>query len=119
VIHRVICAIDPVYVVNPHMVKIQLEGAVAYGLGAALKGEITIDSGRVQQSNFHDYIALRMNEMPKVESYLLPSGDKFSQRWGGVGEPGLPPLAPAIANALFAATGTRVRSLPFTNYTLV
>ncbi|MCP2091744.1 UNVERIFIED_ORG: isoquinoline 1-oxidoreductase beta subunit [Paraburkholderia sediminicola] len=117
-IHRIVCVIDPVYVVNPHLVKIQLESAVAYGLIAALKGQITVQNGQVDQSNFHDYPALRMNEMPKVETYLLPSGDRYSQQWGGVGEPGLPPLAPAITNAIFAATGVRIRSLPILNHKL-
>jgi isoquinoline 1-oxidoreductase beta subunit len=111
-IHRVIAAVDCGYVVNPRIVESQIESAVAYGLGAALTGEITLDCGRVQQSNFHDYPALRMNEMPRVETYLAPSGDRYGKRWGGIGEPGLPPLAPALVNAVFAATGRRVRSLP-------
>jgi isoquinoline 1-oxidoreductase beta subunit len=95
-----------------------MEGAVAFGLIAALVGEITLTEGRVDQSNFHDYPALRMNEMPPVETYLVPSGDKYIKKWGGIGEPGVPPLAPALVNAIFAATGRRVRSLPLKNHDL-
>jgi isoquinoline 1-oxidoreductase beta subunit len=115
-VHRVVCVIDAGYIVNPNIVEAQMEGAVVYGLGAVLYGQITLHDGQVQQSNFHDYRALRMNEMPKVETYFLSSGSKYSQEWGGVGEPGTPPLAPAIANALFAATGQRIRTLPLANH---
>jgi isoquinoline 1-oxidoreductase beta subunit len=83
-----------------------------------LYGQITLHEGGIQQSNFHDYRALRMNEMPQVETYFLSSGSRYSQEWGGVGEPGTPPLAPAIANAVFAATGQRIRSLPLANHEL-
>ena len=117
-IHRIVCAVDSGYVVNPNIVIAQMEGAIVYGLAAVLTGEITLRKGRVDQSNFHDYPALRMNEMPKVETYLVPSGDKYIDRWGGIGEPGLPPLAPAIVNAIFAATGQRIRSLPLKNHKL-
>ncbi len=117
-LHRVVCAVDPCYVVNPRIVSAQMEGAIAYGLSAALTGEITFDRGRAQQSNFHDYPALRITEMPKVETYLVPSGDKYINRWGGIGEPGLPPLAPALTNAIFAATGQRIRSLPLARHKL-
>jgi isoquinoline 1-oxidoreductase subunit beta len=117
-VHRVICVIDAGHIVNPSIVEAQMEGAVVYGLGAVLYGQITLHEGRVQQSNFHDYRALRMNEMPKVETYFLSSGSKYSQEWGGVGEPGTPPLAPAIANAVFAATGQRIRTLPLANHEL-
>jgi isoquinoline 1-oxidoreductase beta subunit len=75
-----------------------------------------VQQGQVQQSNFNDYRALRMNEMPRVEVLDVSSGNRYTQEWGGVGEPGTPPLAPAIANALFAATGQRIRSLPFARY---
>lgn len=85
-----------------------MEGAIVYGLTAALYGEITIKAGRVVQKNFTDYKALRMNEMPKVDVHIVPSLEKH----GGVGEPGTPPIAPAVVNAIFAATGKRVRSLP-------
>jgi isoquinoline 1-oxidoreductase subunit beta len=118
-VHRVVCAIDSGYVVNPGIVVAQMEGAIVYGLIAALTGEITLNGGRVDQSNFHDYPALRMNEMPEVETYLVPSGDKYIQRWGGIGEPGVPPLAPALVNAVFAATGKRIRSLPLKNHDLI
>ena len=79
-----------------------------FGLTAALYGELTFAAGRVQQGNFHDYPMLRMNEMPKVEVHIVPSREKS----GGVGEPGTPPIAPAVANAVFAATGKRLRALP-------
>jgi isoquinoline 1-oxidoreductase subunit beta len=115
-VHRVVCVIDAGYIVNPNIVEAQMEGAVVYGLGAVLYGQITLREGQVQQSNFHDYRALRMNEMPKVETYFLSSGNRYTQEWGGVGEPGTPPLAPAIANAVFAATGKRIRSLPLANH---
>jgi isoquinoline 1-oxidoreductase subunit beta len=115
-VHRVICVIDAGHIVNPSIVEAQMEGAVVYGLGAVLYGQITLREGQVQQSNFHDYRALRMNEMPKVETYFLSSGNRYTQEWGGVGEPGTPPLAPAIANAVFAATGKRIRSLPLANH---
>jgi isoquinoline 1-oxidoreductase beta subunit len=117
-VHRVVCVIDACYIVNPNIVEAQMQGAVAYALGAVLFGEITLQDGTVQQSNFHDYRALRMNEMPQVEAYFVPSGDKYSKDWGGVGEPGTPPLAPAVCNAIFAATGKRIRSLPLANHQL-
>lgn len=108
-VHRVVCAIDCGPVVNPETVRAQMESGIVYGLSAALHGEITFEKGRVKQSNFHDYPALRMNEMPEVEVHIVDS----SESMGGVGEPGLPPIAPAVANAIFAATGKRLRSLPF------
>ena len=107
-VHRVVCAVDCGRHVNPDTIEAQMEGAIAYGLTAALKGEITIDKGRVQQSNFHDYEMLRLNEMPKVEVHIMPSDEPP----GGVGEPGTPPIAPAVCNAIFAATGKRIRRLP-------
>src|ERR1700733_3956562 len=115
-VHRVVCATDAGYLVNPRIVESQMEGAVVYGLGAALYGEITVHQGQVQQSNFNDYRALRMNEMPRVEFIDASSGNRYTPEWGGVGEPGTPPLAPAIANAVFAATGQRIRSLPFARH---
>jgi isoquinoline 1-oxidoreductase subunit beta len=108
-VHRVVCAIDCGPTVNPETIRAQMEGAIVYGLSAALHGEITFEKGRVRQSNFHDYPVLRMNEMPKVEVHIVESKDSM----GGVGEPGTPPIAPAVANAIFAATGKRIRSLPF------
>jgi isoquinoline 1-oxidoreductase beta subunit len=107
-VRRVVCAFDCGVVINPDTVEAQLQGAIVFGLTAALKGEITIARGRVEQSNFHDYSVLRMDEMPQIEVALVPSGDAP----GGVGEPGTPPIAPAVANAIYAAIGTRVRRLP-------
>jgi isoquinoline 1-oxidoreductase beta subunit len=107
-VHRVVCAIDCGTAVNPAGVVAQLEGGVVFGLSAALHSEITLKEGRVQQSNFHDYPPLRLNEAPVVEVHIVPS----TERPSGVGEPGVPPIAPAVANAVFAATGKRLRRLP-------
>ena len=107
-VDRVVCAADCGQIVNPDTVTAQMESSVVYGLTAALYGEITIKDGRVVQKNFTDYKMLRMNEMPKFEMHILPSTEKH----GGVGEPGTPPIAPAVVNAIFAATGKRIRSLP-------
>jgi len=107
-VHKVWCAIDCGVVVNPAIVRAQMESGIMYGLTAALYGRVSIEGGRVAESNFHDYQMLRMNEAPEVEVVLAPSGDAP----GGVGEPGLPPLAPAVTNALYALTGQRVRELP-------
>jgi isoquinoline 1-oxidoreductase subunit beta len=107
-VHRVVCAIDCGMAVNPDQVRAQMEGGMVYALTAALYGNITIDRGRVAQSNFHDYPMLRINEMPKVEVHILDSGEAP----GGLGEPGVPPVAPAVTNAIFAATGKRIRTLP-------
>ena len=107
-VHRVVCAVDCGTVVNPDTVVAQVESGVVFGLSAALWGEITLDRGRVQQSNFPDYRVMRMNEMPLVEVHLMPSGDAP----GGIGEPGTSAAAPALTNALFAATGQRIRKLP-------
>lgn len=113
-IHRVVVAIDPGYVVNPDSVRAQTESCVVYGLTAALYGEITIKDGRVEQSNFHDYLMMRLAEMPKVETVLVPTGGF----WGGIGEPPLSPVAPALCNAIYAATGKRIRSLPLKHHDL-
>jgi isoquinoline 1-oxidoreductase beta subunit len=113
-VHRVVCAVDCGVVVNPDTVEAQMEGATVYGLTAALRGAITIAGGHVVQSNFHDYPLLRINEMPTVEVHILPSAEAP----GGVGEPGTPPIAPAVINAIFAATGTRIRSLPISTHEL-
>jgi isoquinoline 1-oxidoreductase beta subunit len=107
-VHRVVCAIDCGICVNPLGVAAQMESAIAFGLGAALHGELTIKEGRVVESNFHDYRILRLNEMPRVEVHIVPSQEKS----GGAGEPGTPPIAPAVANAVFALTGKRLRDLP-------
>ena len=113
-VHRVVSAIDPGYVVNPLSVEMQIEGAVVYALTAALLGEITIEGGAAEQSNFNDYEIMRMAEVPKVETVIVPSGGF----WGGVGEPAVPPVAPALYNAIFAATGKRLRSLPLKSHAL-
>jgi isoquinoline 1-oxidoreductase subunit beta len=107
-VHRVVCAIDCGRVVNPDLIAAQMEGAVALSLTMALKDAITIEKGRVVQKNFDDYDLLRFDEMPRVEVHLMPSTEAPT----GVGEPGVPPTAPALGNALFAATGKRVRRLP-------
>lgn len=107
-VKRVVCAVDCGSVVNPDTVKAQMEGGIVYGLTAALYGEIEIKAGRAVQGNFNSYKMLRMNEMPVVEVHIVPSEEKP----GGVGEPGTPPIAPAVANAVFAATGKRIRRLP-------
>jgi isoquinoline 1-oxidoreductase beta subunit len=107
-VHRIVAAVDCGQVVNPEIVKRQVEGAIVYGLSAALYGRISLKDGRVEQRNFNDYPVLRASEMPKVEVHILPS----TEAPGGVGEPGTPPAAPAVANAIFALTGKRIRSLP-------
>ena len=107
-VHRVVAAIDCGTCINPAGVRAQIESAVVFGLTAALYGELTFANGRVQQANFDEYPMVRMNEMPKVEVHIVPSREKS----GGVGEPGTPPIAPAVANAVFAATGKRLRKLP-------
>ncbi len=106
-VHRVVCAVDCGIVVNPDMVKAQMEGGIVFGL-SALKGEISVENGRVQQGNFHDYPVLRMDDMPQIEVYILPS----AERPQGVGEMGTPPIMPAVVNGIFAATGKRIRRLP-------
>jgi len=107
-VHRVVCAIDCGMHVNPSTIEAQMQGGIVYGLTAALKGEITIEGGRVVQSNFDDYEMLYLDEMPVVEVHIVPSNEDP----GGVGEPGTPPIAPAVCNAIFAATGKRIRKLP-------
>ena len=105
---RIVSAVDCGTAVNPESLEAQMEGAIVYGLSAALKGEITIGGGRVVQGNFDDYPILTIDEMPEVEVHIVPSTEPPD----GIGEPGLPPAAPAVANAVFAAAGVRVRSLP-------
>jgi isoquinoline 1-oxidoreductase beta subunit len=107
-VHRVVCAVDCGIVVNPDTVVAQMQGSIVYGLTAALYGEITIDRGRVAQSNFNDYRMLGLAETPEIEVHLVPS----EAPPGGVGEAGLPPIAPAVCNAVFAGTGKRIRRLP-------
>jgi isoquinoline 1-oxidoreductase subunit beta len=110
-VHRMVLALDCGHAVNPHMIAAQVEGSVALGLSATFYGEITIDRGRVAQSNFHDYPALKLADMPKIETVLVPSYDF----WGGVGEPTICVVAPSVLNAIHAATGKPVRELPIRN----
>ena len=107
-VHRVVCAVDCGLVVNPDTVRAQMESGIVFGLSAALYGEITFKDGRVEQGNFNTYPILRMDAMPRIEVYLVESNAPM----GGIGEPGTPPIAPAVANAIFAATGKRIRKLP-------
>ncbi|RTM01555.1 xanthine dehydrogenase family protein molybdopterin-binding subunit [Ancylobacter aquaticus] len=113
-IHRIVAATDPGHVVNPAQVERQVEGSFVYGLSACLYGECTVAGGRMQEENFDTYEVLRMAEMPAVETIMLPSGGF----WGGVGEPTIAVAAPAVLNALFAATGKRYRTLPLKNHEL-
>lgn len=107
-VHRIVCVIDCGTAINPNLITQQMESSVVFGITAALHGEITLTQGQVEQSNFHDYPMLRMAECPRVEVHIMDSSDSPE----GVGEAGVPPIAPAIANALFALTGQRLRSLP-------
>jgi len=113
-VERVVCAVDCGLAVNPDVIKAQMEGGIGYGLGAVLHGAITLDGGVVQQSNFDDYLPLRIDEMPRVEVHIVPSAEPPT----GVGEPGVPPIGPAVANAVYAATGRRIRALPFAQQSL-
>lgn len=113
-VHRVVVGVDCGRAINPDQVRAQMEGGVGFALGAALYDEIQIEKGRVLQSNFHDYRVLRMEEMPHVDVHIVPSTDAPT----GVGEPGVPPLAPAVANAVYQLTGQRVRRLPFARHKL-
>ena len=112
-VHRVVCAVHCGRAINPDIVRAQMEGGIGFGLGAALWNEITLEGGAVKESNFHDYRPLRIADMPAVEVHIVPSDDPPT----GVGEPGVPPIAPAVANALFHLTGQRVRRLPFARLT--
>lgn len=107
-VHRVVCAVDCGRAVNPSTIEAQMEGSIVFGLSAALHEAITLEDGRVRQSNFDTYPILRMDEMPVIEVYIVES----KEAPGGVGEPGVPPIAPAVANAIFSATGRRIRRLP-------
>ena len=113
-IHRIVASTDPGYVTNPQQVEYQVEGSFVYGLSAALYGEITVQNGAIVQKNFDSYPVMRLHEMPKVETVLIPSGGF----WGGVGEPTIAVAAPAVLNAIFAATGKRIRDLPLKNHSL-
>jgi isoquinoline 1-oxidoreductase beta subunit len=113
-IHRIVAATDPGYAVNPAQIERQIAGSFVYGLSALFYGEITIKDGRVEQENFDTYNSMRIAEMPKVESIMIPSGGF----WGGVGEPTIAVAAPAVLNAIAAATGTRYRTFPLKNHGL-
>jgi isoquinoline 1-oxidoreductase beta subunit len=107
-VHRVVCAVDCGRYVNPLTIEAQMESGIVFGLSAALHGAITLKDGRVEQGNFNDYQMLRINEMHEVEVHIVQSAEKP----GGIGEPGVPPIAPAVCNAIFALTGERIRRLP-------
>lgn len=111
-VERVVCAVDCGLAVNPDVVRAQMEGGIGYGLGAILHNELTLDEGHVVESNFHDFVPLRIDEMPAVDVHIVESDHPPT----GVGEPGVPPIGPAVANAVFALTGQRVRSLPFARH---
>jgi isoquinoline 1-oxidoreductase beta subunit len=113
-IHRIVAATDPGHAVNPQQIEAQIEGSFAYGLSAALYGACTVKDGRMEQDNFHTYPVVKMADMPRVESIVMPSGGF----WGGVGEPTIAVAAPAVLNAIFAATGKRIRELPLKNHSL-
>jgi isoquinoline 1-oxidoreductase beta subunit len=108
-VNRVVVAIDCGQVINPDMVAAQMEGGICFGLTAALFGDVTMENGQVQQSNFNNCQMLRIGGMPRIEVHIMPSHEAP----GGVGEPPVPSIAPAVANAIFAATGKRLRRLPF------
>jgi isoquinoline 1-oxidoreductase beta subunit len=113
-VDRVVCAVDPGFAVSPDGLTAQMESGIVFGLTAALHGEIAIENGAVKQSNFHDYPMVRIDTAPEIETHIINSGEA----WGGAGEPGTPAIAPALANAIFDATGTRVRELPVSKYDL-
>jgi isoquinoline 1-oxidoreductase beta subunit len=113
-IHRIIAATDCGHAVNPQQIEAQIEGSFVYGLSAALFGQCTVKDGRIEQSNFDTYPVVQMRHMPKVECIVMPSGGF----WGGVGEPTIAVAAPAVLNAIFAATGKRIRDLPIGNQSL-
>jgi isoquinoline 1-oxidoreductase beta subunit len=111
-VHRIVCATDPGYAVNPAQIERQIAGSFVYGLSALFMEECTVKDGRIEQTNFHEYDSMRIRQMPKVESIVMPSGGF----WGGVGEPTICVAAPAVLNAFFAATGKRIRSVPLKNH---
>jgi isoquinoline 1-oxidoreductase beta subunit len=108
-VHRVVCAVDCGIAVNPDQIRAQMEGGIGFGLGAIMKSQLTLNQGKVVEGNFDGYDVLRIDEMPKVEVHIVKSTAPPT----GVGEPGVPPIGPAVANAFFKATGKRVRVLPF------
>jgi isoquinoline 1-oxidoreductase beta subunit len=111
-IHRIVCATDPGYAVNPAQVERQVAGSFVYGLSALFYQECTVKAGRIEQENFDNYDCMRLSGMPKVETIVMPSGGF----WGGVGEPTIAVAAPAVLNAIFAATGKRFRTFPLKNH---
>jgi isoquinoline 1-oxidoreductase beta subunit len=113
-VHRIVAATDPGHAVNPQQIEAQIEGSFVYGLSAALYGECTVKDGRIEQRNFDSYPSMKIADMPKVESIVMPSGGF----WGGVGEPTIAVAAPAVLNAIFAATGKRIRTLPLKQQSL-
>jgi len=113
-VHRIVAATDPGHAVNPQQIEAQVEGSFVYGLSAALFQACTVKDGRIEQTNFHDYPVMKLADMPKVETVLVPSGGF----WGGVGEPTIAVAAPAVLNAIFAATGKRIRDLPLAKHSL-
>jgi isoquinoline 1-oxidoreductase beta subunit len=113
-VHKITCVIDCGQMVNPRIVESQIESGIVYGLSAALWGDITLRAGQVRETNFHNYRVLRSNEMPELDVYLIPS----EAAPGGVGEAAVPPVAPAVCNAIFAATGKRLRRLPINSQAL-
>jgi CO/xanthine dehydrogenase Mo-binding subunit len=114
-VHRIVCAIDCGPAINPDMITAQMEGGIIFGLSAALKERVDFAHGGVVSTNFHNYGILPMSRTPKIEVHIVRSNAKL----GGAGEPGVPPTAPSVANAVFAATGTRVRRLPMKPETVV
>ena len=110
-IHRIVAATNPGHAVNPAQIERQVAGSFVYGLSAMMYGECTVSNGAIDQANFDTYNVMRIDEMPKVESVIVPTGDF----WGGVGEPTIAVAAPAVLNAIFAATGKRIRTLPLMN----
>jgi isoquinoline 1-oxidoreductase beta subunit len=107
-VHRVVSVIDCGFPLNPNLIRQQVEGGIVFGLSAALQGEITLEKGQVQQTNFHNYTPLRIHECPAIETDIIAS----TEHPQGIGEVGVPAIAPAVANAVFALTGQRLRSLP-------
>ena len=114
-VEHVVCSVDCGHVVNPRTIEEQMESGVVYGLTALFYGQITIEKGRVAEGNFDTYQMLRINAMPEVETHFALSG---GDKWGGIGEPSVPTILPAVCNAIFKITGKRIRSLPLSNHDL-
>jgi isoquinoline 1-oxidoreductase beta subunit len=111
-VHRIVASTDPGFAVNPAQIERQIAGSFVYGLSALFYGECTVKNGRIEQENFDTYNSMRISEMPKVESIVMPTG---GTPWGGIGEPTICVAAPAVLNAYFAATGKRIRNFPLKN----